>query len=176
MNYTQCTAELIQAAVQLENQMDVDLDNQSEKQLAVEKHLTVEKSVLGSDVIDEIRKEQHLTSSSSDDDFEVPTKPVQKRKPIVQLGHRRMTKARLAKLQQIRQEADNTQECIMQTNKLQDKWDKEYIRNVKRHQKAKAGQSVDIQKLDNPADEKFQAYQKRRFEIATKQKPAAAQQ
>ena len=76
----------------------------------------------------------------------------------------------MAQLAKVQLEANNTQERIVNTNKLTEKWQKDYERRAKRYQKAKAGQSVEFPILDNPADPQYHTNLNKRFEIFTKKK------
>ena len=152
MQNTQCTDDVIKAARACEKALPVDID----------------KSVY----IEQLRKDMDITISD-DDDFITEQKPV---KRLVQPGKMRQTKSRMAELAKVQAKCDNTQERIVTTKKLIDRWQLQYERRAKRYQKSKAGQSIEFPKLDNPAEDKYQAYKKRRFEVTTKTKPAAQQQ
>ena len=152
---TQCTDEVIKAAISCEKAKGQPVD--------------IDKSV----DIEELRKDLDITVS--DDDFVTEQIPP-KRKLLIQNVKLRNTKHRMAQLAKVQAESNNTQERIVNTNKLQDRWRMDYERRAKRYQKEKAGQSVEFPKMDNPAEDKYQAYKKRRFEVTTKTKPAAQQQ
>ena len=147
--------------------------------------------------VDQIRADLHLTQSDDDnDDFElsdsssiVMTKVARKeemkaaaaepkqskgmkRPAIIPLGQPRVTKRRLAELQKIREEANNTFERNEKIEKTQNGWRKQYEKRTKRriNLKLKTGQEVQVEQLDNPADPQFHVNLNKRFEIRPKEK------
>ena len=136
-------------------------------------------------VIETVRRDLAITIDS-DDDFNLSdsssivnkTKATQitKRTAIIPFGEPRMTKRRMAELEKIRLEANNTFERNEMTQKKKSNWQKKYDQGRKRRIGLKLipGQTIENQQLDNISDPKFRINLDNRTEIKTKPKPKPA--